>query len=156
MSDVAELEKAYAALQRKYPLPAFAELDSSFEIASIDASAIILREIRKKIEARLEDAISLLHGILQPEANMRDFHECRVFSEREKPTLFLLYRKLMIQRREASLLSLESEERKEAAFVSATFAEWQAVKQQLQDIVARMRDSWRKETSVKEELGYLG
>lgn len=153
---MSDLQKKYAELQKKHKLPAFDDLDRSFDITSIEPNSAILREIRKKVEAKLDEAIGLLHAPLQPDATVRDLHECRVFSDKDKAQIFAIYRRLMIQRREASLLSLSSEERKEAAFINACVEEWRAVLPRLQEIMAKLRDSWKKETSVKEELGYLG
>ncbi|MBI4149800.1 hypothetical protein HY488_00190 [Candidatus Woesearchaeota archaeon] len=153
---MSDLQKNYLELQKKYALPSFEELHRSFELSSIDAAGNILREICKKMDSKFDEIINLLQGILQPETTIRDLHECRVFTEKNKTQAFSLYRKLMALRREASLLSLDSEEKKEAAYINASFVEWQGMKQQLQDIVIKIRDSWKKEISVKEELGYLG
>ena len=153
---MSDLQKNYTELQKKRKLPAFDDLDRGFDIAAIDATSAILREIRKKIDGKLDESLGLLQVVLQPETNMRDLHECRGFTEKDKGRLFALYRKLMILRREASLLSLDSEERREAAYINAAFAEWQAIRPQLQEFIQRMRDSWKKELNVKEELGYLG
>jgi len=153
---MSDLQKKYAELQKTHHLPAFDDLDRSFDIVSIEPNSAILREVRKKIEAKLDEAIGLLNAPLQPDATVRDLHECRVFSDKDKTQIFAIYRRLMIQRREASFLSLRSEERKEAAFINACVEEWQAVLPRLQEIMAKLRDSWKRETSVKEELGYLG
>lgn len=153
---MSDLQKNYAELRKKYSLPDFNELDKYFDIVSIEANGSILRDMRKKIENRLDEAVGLLHGILQPETSVRDLHECHVFSDKEKGVIFSFYRKLMIHRREASLVYLYSEEEKEAAFINVIFTEWRSIHQQLRGIVEKMRDSWKKPTSIKEELGYLG
>ncbi len=151
-----DLTDTYKKLQGKYTLPSFADLDRSFDISGIDISSNILREIRKKIESRLDDIGGMLGSIIQPDANIRDLHEGRMFSEREKAKIFSLYRKFMIIRREVALLSIDTDEKKEAVFIQGAFSEWSIAKEELLSIGTKLRDSWKKETSVREELGYLG
>ena len=149
-------EKIYPTLQKKYDLPSYEELDMYFDLGNIEHAASFLREIRKKIESKLEEVCGIFYIIFQPDTNIRDLHECHVFTDKEKARLFTLYREIMVLRREASLLSLQSEEKREAVFIKNLYNEWKRMHPEIIAILTRMRDSWKKNTNVKKELGYLG
>lgn len=150
------IRKRYEALRNKHKLPAFDELDSEFEIGSIDPESFSLREVRHKICDRIGDVRSLLDEVLHPDTNLVDLYESRVFDEDEKKQLFELYRQLMIADRTAAELSILNDEKSDAAFIKSFTADWKNLKKEAVGFIRRLREAWEKETEERDTAGYMG
>lgn len=153
---MSNIKKTYGSLKKKYNLPGFDELDRDFEIAGIEEETFLLREIRKKIAEKLEFFSKILEGTLQPETTLTQLYEAKFFSEEEKEKMFKLYKAIMMLHRQALLLSIENDEKHDAEFVNSFFGQWPRIKGQLATFFKKMEKGWKKETDVKEDLGYLG
>ncbi len=150
------IRNKYEALRKKYKLPGFDELDSEFEIGVIEAESGLLREIRKQISEKVSDVNSLFQTILQPDTNLVDLYESRVFDEPEKRRLFELFKRLMVVDRTLMELAIENDEKLDAAFIKSFAAEWKKTKPELLRFVRKLRDSWEKDTEDGEKAGYMG
>lgn len=153
---MSKIKEKYNELKKKYTLPDFNELNNEFEISAIENKEFLLREIRRKIDERAEAFLKILSTVLQPETNIAEIHECREFSDEEKERVYKLYKKLMLMHDSSLLAGLSCKDDENAKFISEALREWQPVKKQMTEIVKKMRDTWKKETDIKEELGYLG
>ena len=154
MEDIA---KKYAELKNRFKLPDFEEMDHEFEISVIEHPQFLLREMVHKILDVWETPLHLLEGLLQPDTNsMNNLHEYRALDEKGKGEAYLLYRKLMVLQREAQALLVELDSKKLASFVSKALPEWKSIKTGLLIIIQKMADSWKNDSSVREDLGYLG
>ncbi len=151
-----KMKKLYETLRKKYKLPGFDELDSDFEIGLIEAESNLLREIRKQIGEKVRDVSSIFQTVLQPDTNLVDLYESRVFDEAEKQRLFELFKKLMVVDRTLIELAIENDEKLDAAFIKSFAAEWKKTKPELLRFVRRLRDYWEKETDEGEAAGYMG
>ena len=154
-----DIKAAYGALAKKYKLPAYDVLNHEFEIETLEDTAFLLRNIRTKISEKMEFCIKLLTSILQPEQNITDLQECKMFSDEQKKKIYLLYKNLMVQMRSAGVLSMTSTEKEEAAYLTLFYAEWSAKKgycDQLKTILQTLTDSWAKGTEAEDDLGYMG
>ena len=58
--------------------------------------------------------------------------------------------------REALELSLEEDDDKNAKFVNEVFDEWASLMSDMKLIVLALKNSWRDEIKLKEQLKYLG
>jgi hypothetical protein len=151
------IEEQYNKLKSKYKLPKFEDLDKEFEISVIENEKFLIREIINKIIERIDFFSKILEELLQPDTSLlSSMHETRFFDEKDKENIYGLYKKLMIISRESFEVSLKRDEREEAVFVNKVFDEWKELKKDLLKFVDKMKDSWKKETDIKEELGYLG
>ncbi len=151
-----KVKKLYETLRKKYKLPGFDELDSEFEISAIEAESGLLREIRKQISEKVSDVSSLFQTILQPDTNLVDLYESRVFDEAEKQRLFELFKKLMVTDRTLMELAIENDEKLDAEFIKSFTAEWKKTKPELLKFIKKLRDSWEKDTDEGEAAGYMG
>lgn len=151
-----KVKKLYETLRKKYRLPGFDELDQEFEVSAIEAESGLLREIRKQISEKVGDVSSLFQSVLQPDTNLVDLSESRVFNEAEKQRLFELFKRLMVADRAMAGLSIENDEKLDAAFIKSFHAEWKKLKPELVKFIKRLRDGWEKETEEGEEAGYMG
>lgn len=151
-----KLKKLYEALRKKHKLPTFDEMDSEFEISAIEAESGLLREIRKHISERVGNINSLVEEVLQPDTNLVNLYESRVFNETEKQGLFELYKKLMVVDRTLAELMIANDEKLDAQFIKSFAAEWKKIKPELLNFIRKLKDSWEKETEEGESAGYMG
>ena len=150
------VKDTYDAVKKKYTLPDFEDIDHDFEISYIDHEAFFLREVRRKMVDKMEYFLKILEEILQPETTISNMHECKIYTDSEKEELYNLFRQLMIWHRNALLLTVESNDKSEAEFVSGFAKEWKSIKPLLLKSVKAMRDSWSHHTELKEDIGYMG
>ncbi|MBW2998565.1 hypothetical protein KY321_03415, partial [Candidatus Woesearchaeota archaeon] len=69
---------SYEELKNKYELPSLEEIDFEFEIDK--EAKYILREIRRKMNSKINVYMDLIHGVLQPEASeILQMHEVSFF-----------------------------------------------------------------------------
>ena len=152
-----EIEKEYNKLCEKFKLPKFKELDEEFEISTFENASFLLRNILRKAYENLEFYTTILSDVLQPDtSSLSSMHEIRFFTDKEKEGMYRLFKKMMKTNRTLIELILEHDERKEADFLSSFFAEWLDVKKELLSYLIKMKNLWDKETSIEEDLGYLG
>ena len=153
---MSEVQKKYDELKKKHALPNFSDINNEFEVSSIENEDFLLREIRRKIDERIEVFVKILNTILQPETNVAELHECRDFTDLEKEDIFELYKMLMQIHDSALIAGISCDEKEDARFISETFKGWQPIKKQIIEIIKKMKDSWKKDFTISEELGYLG
>ena len=152
----AKPKKRYESLRKKYKLPTLEELDSEFEISSLESETFLLREIRNKLGEKIRDVCGLVGEVLHPEANLADLYESRIFDEPEKQRLFELYKRLMVADRQTAELSVQNDEKLDAAFIRDFSQEWTKMKPELVKFIRRLRESWEKDTEQGEAAGYMG
>ena len=152
-----EIEKQYNELRKKYKLPEFKEIDFEFEISDLEETNFLVRAIIRRIAEKLDFYTTMLEEILQPDtSNLYAMHETRFFDENEKKRMYDLYSKLMDFNRQSIEISLEHNEKNDSDFINDAFNEWKLLKQELLSFVKKMRDSWKIEADIKEDVGYLG
>ena len=151
-----KVKKLYESLRKKYKLPGFDELDAEFEISAIEAESGLLREVRKQISEKVGNVSSLVEEVLQPDTNLVNLYESRVFDEDEKKRLFELYKRLMVVDRNLVELMIANDEKLDAEFIKSFAAEWKKTKPELLRFIRKLRESWEKETEEGESAGYMG
>ena len=151
-----KVRKLYESLRKKYRLPGFDELDAEFEISAIEAESGLLREVRKQISEKVGNVSSLVEEVLQPDTNLVNLYESRVFDEAEKQRLFELYKRLMVVDRTLVELMIANDEKLDAEFIKSFAAEWKKTKPELLRFVRKLKESWEKETEKGEAVGYMG
>lgn len=151
-----KMKKLYESLRRKYKLPAFDELDAEFEISAIEAETALLREVRKQISEKVGNVNSFVEEVLQPDTNLVNLYESRVFDEDEKKRLFELYKRLMVVDRNLVELMIANDEKLDAAFIKSFHEEWRKIKPELLRFIRKLKESWEKETEEGETAGYMG
>lgn len=153
MSDVKE---KYADLAKNHKVPSFEELNKEFEIEDVDDD-FMLKNILRKIAEKLESYINLLGEILQPDANsISSMHEAQFFSDDERRQSFEIYRKLMKAYRSIIESLLKNEEAEQAELLNVLLKSWKESKTMLIPLIAKMKESWDKDITIKENIGYFG
>ena len=152
-----EIEKKYIELSKKYKLPKFNEIDSELELSSFDNANFLLKDALRSIVDKLDFYVNLITNLLQPDAaSLSSMHETRFFAQDERNEVYSLFKIIMKHYRSAILLILENDEKKQADFLNRFFNEWLGIKKELLLYLEKMKESWDKETTIDEDLGYLG
>lgn len=152
-----EIEKQYNELRKKFKLPEFKDIDFEFELSDLEETNFLLRAIIRRIAEKLDFYTTMIEEVLQPDtSNLYAMHETRFFDQNEKNKMYDLYRKLMDFNRQSIEISLKHNEKDEADFINNFFEEWKNLKEELLKFVKKMRDSWKTEADIKEDVGYLG
>ncbi|MBW2992589.1 hypothetical protein KY345_05210 [Candidatus Woesearchaeota archaeon] len=153
---MAEIKTIYSELKKKHKdLPNFEDLDNEFEISAIE-EPFTLRNIRRKIIEKVEYYAKIIEELLQPETNLINMYETRVFAENEKEDIYNILKKLMFFTRLSAETALKADEKEDVNFLANFLKEWTKLKPSLLNIISRIKDSWEKETELKEDLGYFG
>ncbi len=152
-----EIEKQYNELKKKYKLPEFKDIDFELEISDLEETNFLIRAIIRRIAEKLDFYATLLEEVMQPDAsNLYAMHETRFFDEHEKKRMYEVYTRLMNLNRQTVEFSLEQNEKNGADFINNFLNEWKELKAELLKFVKKMKESWRAEADIKEDLGYLG
>ena len=154
---VNEIEKEYIKLSKKYKLPKFKEIDSEFEISNLENERFLIKNILRRIEEKLEFYIEVIGNLVHPDpSSLSTMYEVRYFSDDEKNDMYMLFKKLMKTNRSIIELILVSDEKKQTDFLNGFLNEWQDIKKELINHIDKMKDSWEKESTIEEDLGYFG
>ena len=151
-----EIEKEYEKLKKKYSLPDFKEIDLEFDISSIEQTNFLLKRTCEKINEKIDNFAKVLEELLQADGSFRSLYELRYLDDNDKNNAYSIYKKMMALNREFLALSLTSDEKKQADFIKKIFIEWKKIKKDLKTPIEKMKESWKIETDVKEDLQYLG
>ena len=146
----------YNILAKKYGLPDFDELDSEFEISTIEESDFFLREIRKKMLEKIDHYIKILEYLLKPEMSLADLYECKIFSDKEKEEMYHIFRKLMYYSRYSDEISLDENDKLTAKFISDLWKDWSKLKKPLKNVLSKLKQSWLDDSDSKSDIIYLG
>ena len=153
------IKKDYEGLAKKYNLPSFDSLNNEFEIITIEKEDFLLREIRRKIDEKIELYIKFLESLLQPDTvSLSDIYEYRFFDDKERHDIFELFRKLMFFSRYSIETSITEDNKKSAEFINRLWEEWEDLKNKFSSLVKKTKEDWLNEAKIIEEDkgGYLG
>ena len=62
----------------------------------------------------------------------------------------------MVLNRYSIETSINENDKKTAKFINDIWEEWEDIKNELSDIIARLKEDWLKEEKTKEKVRYLG
>ena len=154
---VNEIEKEYDKVCKKFKLPKFKDIDSEFEISNLENAKFLIRNVLRRIEEKLEFYIEVIGNLVHPDAsNLSSMYEVRYFSEDEKNHMYMLFKKLMKANRNIIELILGNDEKNQSIFLNSFFNEWLDLKKELMIHINKLKDSWEKESTIEEDLGYFG
>ena len=83
-------------------------------------------------------------------------YEIRFFSEDEKNDMYNLFKRLMKIDRNIVEMVLKNDEKEQSDFLNKFFTDWQDMKKELLDYIGKMKDSWEKQSTIEEDIGYFG
>lgn len=152
-----DIEKEYSELSKKYKLPKFKEIDEEFELSSFDSEKFLLKNTLRRIAEKLEFYIEIIGSLVHPDGtSISSMYEIRFFSDNEKNEMYMLFKKMMKYYRHVIELVLSNDGKEQALLLNEFFDEWMEMKNRLRAYIGKMRESWEKESSIQEDLGYFG
>lgn len=149
-------EDKYGELRAKYGLPEYGMLNYEYELEGIEQDDLILKNIRKKIAEKMEFMVGVLQWILQPDTELSALHEAEFFTEDEKEEIIKIYKKLMYYCRYSTRLTVDDSDKENAEFILEADKEIRLVKPNLIVYFDKLKESWTKEISKKDNVGYFG
>ena len=152
-----EIEQEYNKLSKKYKLPKFKEIDDEFEISTLETPKFLIRNILRKIAEKLEFYIEVIGNLVHPDtSSISTMYEVRYFSDEEKNEMYNSFKKLMTSNRYIIKLILMNDEKRQTEFLKDFFVDWLTMKKELINYLDKMKESWEKESTIEEDLGYFG
>jgi len=150
-----DIKKRYEELKKKHKLPKFEEIEE-FQISDLEDTKFLLSEIRAKISEKVKAYTDFLSEILNPDTNLTNMYESRIFSDKEKKEVFDVFKRLMFWKRAALQVSIGNDKAANAEFIGNFLAEWKELKPRLAKTVEQVKNSWETESEEAEKLGYFG
>lgn len=151
------IEKLYNEISGRQTLPDFREINHELELSDLEETDFLLRAVVRRIAEKLDFYTTMLEEVLHPEtSNLYSIHETRAFDEAEKKSMYELYGKMMDLNRKSIEVLLSGDEKSAAEFIHGFMEDWETIRRQLQEVISKMRSSWKAEADAKEDLGYLG
>ena len=152
-----EIGQEYAKLSKKYKLPKFKDIDAEFEISSLDNEKFLIKNILRSISEKLEFYIEVIGSLVHPDgSSISSMYEIRFFSEDEKNDMYNLFKRLMKIDRNVIELVLKNDEKEQSDFLNKFFIDWINIKKELLNYIKKMKDSWGKQSTIEEDIGYFG
>jgi hypothetical protein len=152
-----KIEEEYNKLFKKFKLPKFNEIDSEFEISTLENERFLVKNILRKIAEKLEFYIDIIGNLVHPDAsNISSMYEIRYLSNDEKNNMYLLFKKMMKTHRGIIGIVLNNDEKQQTEFLNNFFTEWIGFKKELIIYMGKIKDSWDKESTIEEDIGYFG
>lgn len=145
----------YEELKQKYNLPELDKINFEFEIDK--ENEFILREIRRKINTKVNAYLDIIEGVIQPEASsMSQMYEVNFMTEKGKQKALDFYKRLMKISRWSDEIAITLDEEQEAEFIKKVFEEWKDIKSDMVTIIQKMKKSWEKELKQDNDMRYMG
>ena len=154
---VNEIEKEYSKISKKYKLPKFKEIDSEFEISTLESPSFLIKNILRRIVEKLEFYIEVVGNLVHPDASsLSSMYEIRYFSDDEKNEIYNLFKKLMKVDRNIVEVVLKNDEKEQTEFLNKFFSNWLGTKKELLKYIKKMKESWEKQSTIEEDTAYFG
>ncbi|MEK6875968.1 MAG: hypothetical protein AABX63_01035 [Nanoarchaeota archaeon] len=152
-----EIGQEYAKLSKKYKLPKFKDIDDEFEISSLDNEKFLIKNILRSISEKLEFYIEVIGSLVHPDgSSISSMYEIRFFTEDEKNGMYNLFKRLMKTDRNVIELVLKNDEKEQVDFLNKFFSDWLNLKKELLKYIEKMKESWEKQSTIEEDIGYFG
>ena len=154
--EIKDLEKDYAAFEKKYKLPTFKELNENFEIEKIDReSKTLLRTIRKVIIEKLVNSLGFVELLLNPVNAPRMYYSyLKTLTQEDKNELDKVYSVLSNVVLSAIELEIDYDEKEEAEMIKRIYKDWESVKPAFRKILGNMKKP--EVSEVRKEKTYFG
>lgn len=157
-SDLEELKKEYAKIQKKYTLPDFEKLNEDFQIEKVAESEtdFLTKEIRRVMAEKFANYLRFTETILNPvNAPIFVFSIIKTMGAEEKKRLTEVYKKLA--KIEITLIELDIEfsEEKDARFIKESYKFWQEIKGDVLKTLDAVKKNWDNKFEV-DKKGYFG
>jgi hypothetical protein len=154
---VDEIEQEYNNLSKKYKLPKFNQIDSEFEISTLENVSFLIKNIFRRVEEKLIFHIDLIGSLVHPDASsLSNMYEVRYFSDEQKNAINTLFKKLMKADRGIIEVILINDEKQQADFLNTFFIEWLSIKKELLVYIGKLKNAWETQSTVEQDTPYFG
>ena len=149
---------SYETLKKKHPqLPQFEQINSEFEILTIEKEEFLLREIKRKIGEKIEPVLELLERLIVPDGNsFTDLHECQCYTKQEKKQILDVFRKLMQQHRMLLHSDLILEDENDALLISKITEDWKTARKEIAPLIKKLSECWERTVEPSQIVEYFG
>jgi len=151
-----DMSAEYAKLKAKYGLPDLTELDKEFAVGNLDPTTFVLRNIMGKMHERIDFMMKMLGDLIQPESHIADMREAEIFTDEEKKGIYELFKRVVWYEREFIIKDFDYSDEHAAALILLFWKDWRVLKSDFLRVLLKMKESWGKDSSSKEEFGYFG
>ena len=151
-----KIRKKYDELKEKYSLPDFDELNNEFELSPIEHEDFLLRQIKKKIDDKINAMCEFLEDLLSPDNSIANIYEYKAFDDDERKKVFEFYKRLKVLEKLSLELSLNNNEEKDAEFINDFFSSWDKIKNEMAAFIKKIKSFWKNESTKSSSVGYFG
>jgi hypothetical protein len=152
------LEKEYSKFKDKYNLPSWSNLSEDFDVNKVEEKepTYLVRAIRRAMNEKFSAYLHLVELFINPNnPPLFVMSAMRNVNGSEKEIVKGLYKELSKMQIEVMRLDTAYDEKKEAAFVSSTFNQWQKMKPKMLQLIEKLGEGLEKEDESK-KTGYFG
>lgn len=152
-----EIMEKYKRMQDIFNLPHLNVLKNTFKI-EIEEDEKLFEQIRLEVSDRL---FAFTEKIIEPIIGGTDtfsgIFEQNMLTEKERETLFRLYKKIQVLKWENNLLVMKPDERQTAKWIKKTWDFWNNdLEGELRAICKKLSISWKVLKFKDEKTSYLG
>src|SRR3989338_3418684 len=146
----------YEEKAKKYNLPDYDKANREFFLEEIE-NCDSMKKISEKMLEKLQKYGELLEGFLNTDGNsLAVLIETKSINESGREKLSMLYREIIILERSMLICNLEPSDDSYAKFGKECYEKWTKLKPDLLHFVEKLKNAWKEEINVREELGYSG
>jgi ferric iron reductase protein FhuF len=159
------IKEDYERIRKKYNLPEFEELDRCFDVKEhedikdsdeISEEKKIFSLIKEKISSKIDLLTEFFSNIIYLDSESFSLYEAGNLNKEEKNKMFKIFKSLMYIKRSYFRLTIESDEEKDAEFIRMSFERYSSVKEQIIELVDKIKDSWIKDENEEKKYEYFG
>lgn len=151
-----DMSQEYELLAKKYGLPGYNDIDREFPLGHLEPGNFVLRSVCLKMAERCDYTRKLLGDFIQPDTHIADMQEAESITDSDKAKVLELFKKLSFYSREFVIVDFDYDEKRSADLIREFYSVWEGIKGDVVQIVARVRDSWKKSLSRKQDYNYFG
>lgn len=138
-------------------LPSKADFELELGVVSFEDDDDVVMELTKLLREKIAKYISVIEDVLQPDSSLISMQESSVFSEKERDSLFSLFKKIVLLQRTFILVNLDGSLDDRLAYLKQLFAGWKECKAQLRPFVQKVLLAWSDGQSLDEvKQNYFG
>ena len=140
----------------KNKLPDFNRYNPEFGFEQIEEGNFA-KEISERILEKIEKYRKILEEFINTDgSSLSVLIELKAVDENDRDEINSLFKELIVIERGFLITELQNSESAYLAFIRDTLKKWDNKKPKLLGIIQKLRDSWKSNINIKENLGYLG
>ena len=151
-----DIKEYYERVGKNKNLPSFEEINSEFEIDSIEKGNFA-KQIAGKIVEKTENFRKVLEEFLHSDgSSIAVLMEIKGMDEKDKDKINSIYKKLTILERNFLLVDLDDNEEGLLGFIEKSLEKWESIKPSLKGLILKAKNSWQDDSKTDAKLRYLG